>query len=328
MLEFPLIQKVVEYSLCRFRGKKLSFTITSNGSLLNDDIIQYFYKHDISLVISLDGPRVIHDQNRVFANGRGTFDTIIENLNRVKEIAPEYGKKISISMVMDPINDFDCINSICISGAELDTLSILPTLVDLGYDNGQLEFSEEYLWKYRYQQFLSILSHLGRFPKDDLSPIANSSVIASISACSKFFVAPGLRAVDAPGGPCIPGQLRLFVNAFEQLFPCERVSEKSSALNIGTLDNGFNYENVYKILNIGSLTENVCRNCWCFRFCTMCAKKADDETSSLSARAKLSSCEEVKNDVYSKICQYLLLYEVSKYYPFQVAISSESECQI
>ena len=82
-----------------------------------------------------------------------------------------------------------------------------------------------------------------------------------------------LRRIDAPSGPCIPGQLRLFVNVHEQLFPCERVSERSPAMCIGTLDDGFNLENAQKILNVGKLTEESCKNCWCFRYCTLCAKR-------------------------------------------------------
>ena len=62
------------------------------------------------LVVSLDGPKVIHDRSRVFADGRGIFDVVMKNLYRIKTLFPAYAAKISFSMVMDPENDFDCIN--------------------------------------------------------------------------------------------------------------------------------------------------------------------------------------------------------------------------
>ena len=318
LLEFPLIVRIIEYALDRFRGKTISFSMTTNGTMLNDDIIRFLDEHNISLTISLDGPKEINDKNRVFADGSGTFDTVMERLNRIKKIAPEYAQKTSISMVINPAEDFDCVNSICIPGAEFDMLSVHPSLVDQGYDDKSPEFSEEYVWKLRYQQFLAILSHVGRFPKTALSPIAEQAIASSIKICSNLTNAPGLHSVDAPGGPCIPGQFRLFVNVDEQLFPCERVSEKSDAMNIGALDTGFSLEKVINILNVGSLTESVCKKCWCFKYCSICAKKADNESEQLSDKKKLSHCSEVKSDVYAKLRMYLLLKEISMFYPMQV----------
>ncbi|MFZ3070522.1 MAG: radical SAM protein [Anaerolineaceae bacterium] len=81
LLEFPLIQKVVGYSKYLFWGKQLTFSITTNGTLLNPEIILFFQEHNFSLGISLDGPKEINDRNRVFANGKGTFDSVLHNIN-------------------------------------------------------------------------------------------------------------------------------------------------------------------------------------------------------------------------------------------------------
>ena len=71
------------------RGKKLTFNITTNGTMLNDEMIYFFQDHDVSLMISLDGPKEINDKNRVFANGKGTFDTVAKQISRIREIAPQ-----------------------------------------------------------------------------------------------------------------------------------------------------------------------------------------------------------------------------------------------
>lgn len=317
LMEFQLIQRVVEYSEERFSGKELTFNITTNGTLLNDEMIHYFQAHDISLMISLDGPKEINDRNRVFADGGGTYDAVMERITRLREIAPEYANRLQISMVMDPENDFDCINAIYLEGDALDRLNISPTIVDRDYDEDDVAFSEEYSWKYEYQRFLAIMAYWGRFPEDDVSPIAHRSVISGLSDNIKIEGSSSLHRIDAPSGPCVPGQLRLFVDVNGRGFPCERVSESSSAMCIGTLDKGFNKENAWRILNVGYLTETACKNCWCFRYCGMCAKKADDGSNALSSEVKLSFCREAKSRAYGMLLFYLLFKEIPVFYSSQ-----------
>lgn len=51
--------------------KTISYNITSNGSLLTDEIIKFMIEHDFSLRISLDGPKEINDINRIYHDGQG-----------------------------------------------------------------------------------------------------------------------------------------------------------------------------------------------------------------------------------------------------------------
>lgn len=324
LLEFPLIQRVVEYCEERFFGKGLTFTITTNGTLLSDEMIHYFQAHDISLMISLDGPKEINDQNRVFADGRGTYDVVMERIARLKEIAPEYAKRLQISMVMDPENDFDCINAIYLGGGTLDRMGIMPSIVDRDYDGDMVAFSEEYTWKYEYQRFLAILAHWGRFPEEKVSPIAQYSLAAALNDDRLIGTSTGLHSVDSPSGPCVPGQMRLLVDVNGKLFPCERVSESSSAMCIGTLDRGFDVENASRLLNVGHLTEAACKQCWCFRYCTICAKRADDGSNGLSVDAKISFCDETRAGAYGRLKQHLFFKEVPMFYAAQVR-STEAE---
>lgn len=319
LLEFDLIKKIVSYSQARFKGKELTYSITSNGTLLTDEMILFFEAHNISLMISLDGPKEINDLNRVFADGSGTFDKVVDRVRRIREIAPEYANKLQISMVMDPQNDFDCINEICMNDSELKRLSLQASLVEREPSElEEKEISEEYVWKFEYQRFLAILAEYGRYPKENLSPIASKSLMSSKKEYMEIEHGRPLNTVDAASGPCIPGQLRLFVNVDEQLFPCERVSEKSPAMCIGTLDAGLDVKKADKILNVCALTEAYCKRCWAFRHCTLCAKKADDGTACLSAEAKLSCCNESRANASSKFRQHLLQKEIPQYYANQM----------
>ncbi|WP_066718703.1 radical SAM protein [Clostridium sp. Marseille-P299] len=318
LLEFHLLKQIVEYSEERFRGKALTFNMTSNGTLLNEDIILFLEKHNISLMISLDGPREVNDLNRVFADGRGSYDAVTKGISLVRKVAPDYAKNMQISMVMDPQLDFDCFNSVCIDGDEFDKLNIVSSIVDYTYDGQTLCFSEEYTWKYEYQRFLALLAHFGRFPDELVSPILKRSVGMVVKDNIKIDAPSALRYFDAPSGPCIPGQLRLFVNTYGKFFPCERVSETTPCMCIGSLEEGFNYENASAILNVGKITESACKNCWCFRYCTICAKKADDGTDKLSDIVKISNCDEVKRATINKLKHYLLFKEVPFYYSAEV----------
>lgn len=213
LLEMDLIRKVITYSERLFIGKMLSFSITTNGTLLTEEMVHYFEKHHVRLMISLDGPKEINDSNRVFKGGAGTYDTVMERIAMVRKVAPDYAHELQISMVMDPENDFDCINQIYIEESQFDGLFVSAAVVDQEYDNKEAIISEKYIWKYRYQYFLALLSYLGRINEKKLSPIVTAPVLADMEHCRDVADGSRLFDVDAPGGPCIPGQLRLFCNS-------------------------------------------------------------------------------------------------------------------
>lgn len=251
LIEFPLMKQVVEYSKKKFYGKNLTFNITSNGTLLSDEIILYMQENNVSLLVSLDGPQEVNDLNRVFADGSGTYQAVIQRIERIREIAPELAKTLQISMVIDPQNDFDCTNTINLSEIVVDKMHIQPSLIDRGYDDRASDFSEDFAWRSEYQWFLAILAYFRRFPDEDVAPIAGNTLAKYITDFENFRETGVLHSSDAPSGPCIPGHSRMFVNVYEQLFPCERVSEKSPAMCLGTLDDGIDFEKAHQILKIG-----------------------------------------------------------------------------
>lgn len=320
LLEMELIREIIAYSEKRFAGKELTYNITTNATLLTEEIVHYFQDHKVRVMISLDGPKEINDRNRVFKGGAGTFDTVMERIAMVRRTAPEYAHTLQISMVMDPENDFDCINEIYIEENQFDELNVSTSIVDQEYDGREANFSEAYIWKNRYHRFLALLSYMGRIERRKLSPIVNVPVFAEVER--RMDVASGLRlfAVDAPSGPCIPGQLRLFCNAEGRLFPCERVSETSDVCCIGSLENGFDLEKARAFLNVGAITEEDCKRCWSFRYCSLCGKKADAGNGRLEAEEKRRFCAQVRGQAEAKIKLYLLFQEIPGYYGAQASV--------
>lgn len=320
LLAFDLIKDVVAYAEKVFRGKKLTYNMTSNATLLDEKKIDFLIEHDVSLMISLDGPKEINDLNRVYPDGSGTYDAIMKKIQLIHEKYPEYADKLSISMVMDPSNDFDCINSVTLDGKNFKPLNLNASIIDTDYDyDNPLEYSEDYLWKFEYNMFLAVMAYWGRYPMDKISSISRSAVQRVLDNIYKFDEAPAIKSYDVPSGPCIPGQMRLFSDINGNLFPCERVSETSEAMKIGSLKEGFEFDQIARLLNFSQLTETECKSCWAFRYCNQCAKKADDGTKAMSRELKLKDCRSTKSSVYSEILQHLVMKEIPEYYANQVS---------
>lgn len=93
LINYKVIEEIIPYSKKMFSDKKIIFSLTTNGSLLTPKIAEYFAQEDVNIVFSLDGPRNIHNENRVYINGDGSFDATIkgiENLTRAYEKKGNY----------------------------------------------------------------------------------------------------------------------------------------------------------------------------------------------------------------------------------------------
>jgi uncharacterized protein len=93
LLRFDLLKKIVDYTEDRLKGKPLTYNITTNGSLLTDEIVDYFILHNINTMISIDGPQEVHDKNRVLKSGEGTYDLIMKENKKHKGEKPSILRK-------------------------------------------------------------------------------------------------------------------------------------------------------------------------------------------------------------------------------------------
>jgi uncharacterized protein len=104
-LNFDLIRKSVNYAKERFDGWDLHLLVTSNMTVMNDEIIDFIVKNKFKLSVSLDGPKEIHDKNRVFHDGSGSYDLITKNLGKIRQKSEEFYRNISFFAVFS--NDTD-----------------------------------------------------------------------------------------------------------------------------------------------------------------------------------------------------------------------------
>ena len=69
----------------KLHNKKFRFTLTTNGVLLNDDIIDFANKEMSNVVLSIDGRKAVNDRMRPSSNGKGSYDLILPKLQQVAE---------------------------------------------------------------------------------------------------------------------------------------------------------------------------------------------------------------------------------------------------
>lgn len=315
LLEFNLIKKCVNYLKEECPGKLYTFTVTTNGTLLTDEIVQFFIDNNFSLVISLDGPKTINDTNRVFAGtGQGTFDAVIKKLLHIKDIFPDFMKQIQISMVLNPHLSFDKICELNFEALGISPSRISVSMVDIGRGKVPPDPSPEFIAEYNYSEFLGFLSYLKLIPSGSVPTIIESIVGEFIARLERRRPSSrNLGETAAPSGPCIPGQSRLFATVNGSLYPCERVSETSSIMNLGSVYTEIDVTKASTLLNVGKLTSNECKNCWGFRLCTVCAKAADDGNR-LSPDLKTELCSNSLGNAYKGIRTEILIKEAPVIY--------------
>lgn len=91
LLNFDVVKKTIEYARTTYKDKNFRFTLTTNGSLLTDEIEKFLYDNDVSIVLSLDGDKTTNDKYRVLRNGAGTFDLVFPRVKKVAEHRKDSG---------------------------------------------------------------------------------------------------------------------------------------------------------------------------------------------------------------------------------------------
>lgn len=89
--------RVMDYAKKKLSDFKLSFAMQTNGYAIDDQWIEIFKKYDIGVGISIDGYRELHDLNRVTDEGKGSFDKVLANYQKMESS----GLSAGVLMVLD-----------------------------------------------------------------------------------------------------------------------------------------------------------------------------------------------------------------------------------
>jgi uncharacterized protein len=83
---FNVLKSTVEYINSK-TTVEIAFALNTNGTLMTNEIAEWFVKNNIDVRFSIDGIKEIHDKNRIFPNGKGSYDMTIKGLNKYKAVA-------------------------------------------------------------------------------------------------------------------------------------------------------------------------------------------------------------------------------------------------
>ncbi|MCX6578596.1 MAG: radical SAM protein [Candidatus Aminicenantes bacterium] len=86
LLKFDLLKRIITYIRVTKNDQKTSIDMNTNATLLTEEMVKFFIDNNIKLQISLDGNRVHHDSTRVYRNGKGSFNDVINAIQMLKKM--------------------------------------------------------------------------------------------------------------------------------------------------------------------------------------------------------------------------------------------------
>jgi len=308
LLELPLIRKCVDYIKESAPNRSIIFTITTNGTLLTLEVYEYLVDNGFNIVISLDGPQPIHDLSRKFPNGKGSYDIIMENLMIIQKHHEDVFDKIMFNAVINPEVNDNCAQEYFKPNDLLPFYKYSSNFVNETYSEHEIDYNDVFMISYKHEICKLILFMVGKIDKKLISPLIINIEGDYKSEYKRLLRIPKLPTVCHPGGPCVAGAMRLFVNTDGKFFPCERVSEKSEIMNIGNLETGFDYDKIKIIMNPAKGTAEHCKKCWMIMHCGMCSAHSDNLTG-LSSELRLSQCRGIQIKYENKLKTLCFLKE-------------------
>ena len=98
LINFSAMKQVVEYCNRQYPAYEFLFSVNTNLSLLNEEMARFLIENKVQIYTSLDGPKEGNDAIRIYKNGSGTYDDIMEKFQLLRSLdAPIRGISITIN---------------------------------------------------------------------------------------------------------------------------------------------------------------------------------------------------------------------------------------
>ena len=87
LMNWQVVKDLVAYGREqeKLHDKKFRFTLTTNGVLLNDEVMEFANREMSNVVLSIDGRQKVHDKMRPFRNGKGSYDLVVPRFQKLAE---------------------------------------------------------------------------------------------------------------------------------------------------------------------------------------------------------------------------------------------------
>jgi uncharacterized protein len=257
LLNFKLMRQVVAYAeekSCE-TGKTVDFSLTTNGTLLTDEIIDFFQAHRFGVTISMDGPQDLHDKRRSFLTSRGerkgSYDLL---LPRVKRLLERYSARPVVARVTVTKGTVEVVRIYeHLSGFGFFEVGFSPVTAKTGADYG-LEPAD-------LRQVLAGFKELGhqyveRALQNQYTGFSNlSTLLTDLHAgTNKLF-------------PCGAGLGLLDVDGNGDVYLCHRFPGIEEH-RYGNIRDGLDYDRLNEFVNSAHVgNKPVCQTCWIRGIC-------------------------------------------------------------
>ena len=91
LINFDIIRHIVEYTEEHKGNHSISYNVVTNLTLLTDEILDFFVCNHFGIATSIDGSELVHNNNRVFLDGTGTFRKVVESVDKIRKAGIHVG---------------------------------------------------------------------------------------------------------------------------------------------------------------------------------------------------------------------------------------------
>lgn len=259
LTRYDFVQYAIETANRLWNGET-TFSITTNGTLLSKDKIDWLLAHHVKLEISIDGTTAYHDKCRIDSTGKGSYSRMYQALTYISKEHPEYIPELQLLMTLPTIDVLPSIAEEWNNDAILK--HVAPTHVTAlapNFSKGVTKKEYEAL-KDQYLQLLDLYEQ----HQDWL-------VLKSFfSECIAYWKdRPIVDAGDSvPMSTCMPRNNKLFIDTNKQIAVCEKISDN---FRIGTVDEGINWNKANEQVKLYYKKRvHRCAHCPAIRMCDLC----------------------------------------------------------
>ena len=293
LMNFDVVKELVAYarSIEKDHGKNFRFTLTTNGVLIDDDVIDFANKEMSNVVLSLDGRKEVHDRFRVDYNGKGSWEKIVPKFQKLVEARD--GKNYYMRGTFTHHNP--------------DFLEDIKEMLSLGFKELSME------------PVVCAADDPSALTDEDIAVVMKQYEDLAELMLKKHKEGDGFTfyhyMIDLKGGPCIykrisgcgSGTEYMAVTPWGDLYPCHQfVGEEKYKL--GDVWNGVtNTEIQNEFAECNVYTREECRKCWARLYCSGgCAANAYHATGSVKG-IYATGCE-----LFKKRMECAIMLEVAK----------------
>ena len=308
LMNFPVIKQAVDYINEKFKGKRIKYMITTNATLLSEEILSFLDVNRFALVLSLDGPKNINDKHRRFENSNiSTYEIVKKKIQIINNKYLNLKKALMISMVIDPDLPFFDYRCLFTEIPETRFITISSAIISDESLTRKNHYSEDYIKEYEYERFIFRFNNYLEY--NNLLDQSYNSLFKSPLSREKMEIIEQIgsaRRTTAPGGVCFPGYTKLFIDINGRFLPCEKVSEIYEQNILGNVKDGFDINKIVNLRNIPIVTKKECEKCWAFHLCSSCIRMCVSNEG-IDRKRRINNCFSSKLNAINMLKEYVSL---------------------